>query len=279
MGNFDSPASRGIFYGLPGGAPRDPAQTGWGDGGVLGGAPKLSGWDIASIIGSGLQDAYAGYRGQSGGNIDEVLGTIAKRALLAGLNSSDPAVRQRTYQQAALHGIDSKPFQQQQASQQLPGMLASMQTQPFAPGQLARLQAADPNYSGPTSTPGQSITEAISGAPPELQNMYAPKLIDSQISEAAKVNDAPSGYNKTPDGSLKFIPGGPADPTQVANMAGGRHEPPPGYVATPDGKGLTYIPGGPADPRFAATLSGARAKPKVLAPGGMINPSSLFGPR
>lgn len=51
----------------------------------------------------------------------------------------------------------------------------------------------------------------------------------------------PAGYAWTPDGSLKPIPGGPADPDNKPEAA-----PPAGYRKSADGN-LEPIPGGPAD--------------------------------
>lgn len=181
---------------------------GWFDKGVLGGAQgdngtmggllagaKPSGWDIASMIASGLQDANAGYRGQPGGNLDTTMQDMQThhmhRALMEGLQSPDPTIRQKAYSAAAMLGIDTKPIQQQQATSQLPAFLASMKPQDLTMGSNSA-----PLNNGSTITtppinfqsPGKSISEAIGSAPPELQGMYAPKMLDQQITAEAEAN-------------------------------------------------------------------------------------------
>lgn len=62
----------------------------------------------------------------------------------------------------------------------------------------------------------------------------------------AKEQQAPAGYQFTPEGGLAPIPGGPADPSrQRAERV------PPGYRLAADGQSLEFIPGGPADPAVA----------------------------
>lgn len=59
----------------------------------------------------------------------------------------------------------------------------------------------------------------------------------------------PAGYQKMPDGTLKFIPGGPADPA-TKRALGDRQNAPPGYRwvdANDESKGLVAISGGPAE--------------------------------
>lgn len=99
---------------------------------------------------------------------------------------------------------------------------------------------------------------------------------------------APSGYQKAPDGTLKFIPGGPADPT-VRRALGERNNAPPGYrwvdEADPN-KGLVAIPGGPAEkitPEVSSRIGLADSflgqLPKIretLSAGGATGPMDAF---
>lgn len=180
-------------------------------GGILGGASNLSGWDAASLIASGLQDANAAYRGQQGGNLDDTMQLVQRRALLAGLNSPDPDVRQRAYQQAALHGIDTKPFQQAQVNKATPGLLDSMQngqslSVPQVTGALpgiGHIQGGGFNMqTGPLS-----VKDALANAPPELQQTYLPKLLDTQMAADAKASeprDYAGGTNVYQNNKLLF---------------------------------------------------------------------------
>lgn len=61
---------------------------------ALGGSPlsNLSNWDIASLGASGLQDAYAAYRGQQGGSLDSAMDTIKTRTLSQSANDARKAI-------------------------------------------------------------------------------------------------------------------------------------------------------------------------------------------
>lgn len=109
----------------------------------------------------------------------------------------------------------------------------------------------------------------VEGAPPRstVDNSAAP----------------PGGYRRKPDGSLEFIPGGPADPKQVGSLAETRREviinnplpggsgggAPAGYRSTPEGN-LEFIPGGPADPA-------QKQRPEKPLPMGAINSLADIG--
>src|ERR1044071_9372429 len=119
-------------------------------GGILGGFDgkvEPSGWDIASLLSATLADGYAGYRGQPGGAVNGALANMqatqaqrASRKLIEDLQNPDPQTRQKAYMFAQLNGIDTKPFQQQQANQQLPALLQSMKpSQQTFPSQSAPL--------------------------------------------------------------------------------------------------------------------------------------------
>lgn len=200
---------------------------GWFDKGILGGAQgdngsmggllagaKPSGWDIASMIASGLQDVNAGYRGQPGGNLDTTMQDMQThhmhRALMEGLQSPDPTIRQKAYSAAAMLGIDTKPIQQQQATSQLPAFLASMKPQDLTMGSnSAPLNNGSAITTPPINfqSPGKSISDAIGSAPPELQGQYAPKLIDEEL-KGPKYQGAAGGLYQLPG-----LDGG--TPTQV----------------------------------------------------------------
>lgn len=200
--------SGGIGFGRPAGIPDN------GSGGILGGfdlgggqeggllaAAKPNTFDIISMVASGLQDANAGYRGQKGGyldaNLQETHGQRLRAALLQGLSSEDPTVRQRAYQAASMYGIDTKPFQQQQASQALPKLFSAMQPQelvapsasadislpsirPGAPAQTSALNL--PQLNTGQMTPGMGFQEALAqNGNPELQAQLAPELFKNLI--------------------------------------------------------------------------------------------------
>lgn len=68
-----------------------------------------------------------------------------------------------------------------------------------------------------------------------------------------RAQPVPSGFQRNPDGSVTYIPGGPADPSVIArNSAAGRapqqpDQPNPGVGYMMDGGRAVPIPGGPAD--------------------------------
>lgn len=151
---------------------------------------KMSNWDMAQMALSSLADGYAGYRGEKGGNVDSTMKDMQshalRRSLMDGLSSTDPALRQKAYMNAALLGVDTKPFQQQQATAALPAFLNSMK-----PQQATLNSQSAPLPSGGNITtasinfeaPGQSFSDAVMSAPPELQAQYAPKLLDKQMEQ------------------------------------------------------------------------------------------------
>lgn len=202
-------------------------------GGILGAsaAPQYTTGDKISLIGSLLQDAYAGYWGRPGGNVNKAITEADNRniqsRLISDLQSTDPATRQKAYMFAQMKGIDTKPFQQQQATQQLPDLLKSMQptqqtlqapaasadvTLPAVgglPAMPSKLNIpAGPNL-GTFQQPGLSMRDALMNAPPELQSQYAPKLLDLQMTADAKANEP---YDLSP-GQVRFQGG-----QQVASL-------------------------------------------------------------
>lgn len=108
-----------------------------------------------------------------------------RQQILGALNSQDPSMRQQGYQAMTMLGMDPKPFQQQQAQQQLPQLLQSMKPRTES---VAALQL-DNGASTPAfdyQAPGLNISDAIAQAPPELQGQYAPKLLENQITAEAE---------------------------------------------------------------------------------------------
>lgn len=223
--------------------------------GILGGQKiQPSGMDIASLISATLSDGYAGYRGKQGGNVDSAVKDMqtngVRQQLLTGLQSTDPAVRQKAYMAANMYGLPTDGFQKQQAQTQLPAFLSSMKpsTQTFdsqsAPlpgnGTLAspgggNITTAPINF----QAPGKTFGEALESAPPELQGQYAPKYLDQQMQQqfnavtpASAEQKIAAGIDpKTPaqiDGNGKLSP--ITDPNQItsyqnrelANSAAGR---------------------------------------------------------
>lgn len=181
------------FFGSQGGGVMKP------QGGILGSIgglepPKPNTWDIVSMVASGLQDANAGYRGEKGGYLDANLqssqGQRLRTALMQGLSSSDPAVRQRAYQAAALYGVDTKPFQQQQAAAALPQLLQSMQPKQDTIAAMPAPLPMGPQFAPQTmdyQTPGMKFSDALAAnGNPELQAQLAPKYFDSLIQQEAK---------------------------------------------------------------------------------------------
>lgn len=101
-------------------------------------------------------------------------------------------------------------------------------------------------------TPAEVRTaQWFSKATPEEQKAFQDVLI-------AKLppTKPPEGYRKTEGGNLENIPGGPADPTVIAQVTGAKgREAPAGYRLGADNKTLEFIPGGPADPSIIKRAS------------------------
>lgn len=164
-------------------------------GGLLSKAQGYSTGDKIGLIGSVLQDAYAGYWGKPGGNAERAIAQVDNRniqsRLISDLQSPDPQTRQRAYMFARLNGVDTKPFEQQQATQQLPQLLQSMRpSQQTLNGTSAPLPGGGNVNAAPINfeAPGLNISDAIGQAPPELQGQYAPKLLEQQMTAEADAN-------------------------------------------------------------------------------------------
>ena len=104
--------------------------------------------------------------------------------------------------------------------------------------QLLRLKSAELD-APPAPTELMRHLEAAGYQPgsPEYQQAI-------RLSLAGK-SDAPSGFETTPEGTLRPIPGGPADPAYLENKPD-RANVPPGYKYDSEKKQLVPIPGGPA---------------------------------
>lgn len=173
-------------------------------GGILGNAQGYSTGDKIGLIGSLLQDAYAGYRGQPGGNVERSIAQADNRnitsRLMSDLQSPDPQTRQRAYMFAQMNGIDTKPFQQQQATQQLPQLLQSMKpSQQTFPSQSAPLNDGSQITTAPINfeAPGLNIQDAIGQAGPELQAQYAPQLM-AEAMKGPKYQEVGGGLYQLP---------------------------------------------------------------------------------
>lgn len=181
-----------------------------GAGGVLG---NYQPWqNNVGLLGAALKDAGASFSGHpaDANSLQQFAAQLQQRQqrqqLMQGLLSDDPAARQTAYTQAALLGVDTKPFEQQQAQKALPALLQSMKATPetgtvTAPAFTANLPklpgigGGDPvanNLSVPAMSasgltgnmkPGLSFSDALQAAPPELQSQYAPRLLDKQIDQ------------------------------------------------------------------------------------------------
>jgi len=166
---------------------------------------------------------------------------------LTGLNSDDPATRQNAYTTAALLGIDTKPFEANQAAKALPKLLNNMQPQfnpvtvtpPVSGG--AGLPGAttlnDPARQAAYNAPAQSapsLQDALSATGnPELQALYAPQLIKSQIDQQAKANEPYTlepgaarfaGGNQVASMPMKPTPNDPFNPDGTPNLAFQKYE-------------------------------------------------------
>jgi hypothetical protein len=188
------------------------ALFGNSQGGILGSVPGYN--PNLGILAAALQDAGAQFSGNPGAanhlapQIQMAQEMGVRNQLAQALNSSDPATRSQAYSTAALMGIDTKPFQQQQAAAALPKLLQSMQpsTQniPNLPAPLPNGTALPPSVSQ-VQTPGLGLSDALSQSDsPELQAEYAPQIIQSQIAQQAKLNDP---YTLEP-GAQRFGPNG-----------------------------------------------------------------------
>lgn len=157
-----------------------------------------------------------------------------RQKLLAGLTSDDPATRSQAYSTAALLGIDTKPIQQQMASQALPKLLQSMQPSTQT---VASTSAPLPNLPGQSvqgggfsfQAPGMGLSDALAqSGSPELQSEYAPQIIKSQIDQQEKLNSpydlAPGvrrmvGDQEIASAPLKPTPNQPFNPDGTPNLA------------------------------------------------------------
>jgi hypothetical protein len=118
----------------------------------------------------------------------------------------------------------------------------------------------------------QSLQRAVEGAGGDFNKLYQDLLAAGHVKEAASVaqmlesqamagyrnrmldateanRGVPSGYQKTPEGNLTFIPGGPEDP-EVQRGQPSRIHTPPGYAwndPTNPEAGMHAIAGGPGE--------------------------------
>lgn len=93
-----------------------------------------------------------------------------------------------------------------------------------------------------------------------MTNYYDARAAAAARPDAADAVKPPSGYAFNPDGSLRFIPGGPEDPANRPPAA-----PPSGYVPNPNKPGeLLFVPGGPGDPAVIEAGQVARTPLKSL---------------
>lgn len=168
--------------------PNQQDMSGQAQGGILG----SSGWagDVG-LLGAALKDAGASFSGRPADatSLQEFAAQLNQRQqraqLMAALTSGDPDMRQKAYMQAAMLGIDTKPFQQQQSNAGLPGLLDNMQN-----GQSLQVPQVTGNLPGLGQIQGGgfnmqtgplSAKDALQFAPPELQQQYAPKVFDEAL--------------------------------------------------------------------------------------------------
>lgn len=126
----------------------------------------------------------------------QVAGIVGPEAIANIPSVYDPATIQRNQQQA-MAVKDRMAQELQRRSQDI-----TMRGQDM--GQSTAIRGQD--LSSNTALRGQNIT------------MRGQDLTDNRAREASVNGRVPSGYRTTPDGTLEFIPGGPADP---ATKAGG----------------------------------------------------------
>lgn len=182
----------GIGYGRPAGIPDN------GGGGPIGGGLFNQGMvsPTLGILGAALADAGASFSGRPEAAVNlqrfgaQLRSQQQQEQLMQGLTSQDPAQRQQAYAFAALNGIDTKPFQQQQAAQALPQLLKSMQPTQDTVSAIPAPLPMGPQFAPQTAEyqkPGLSPMDALSQINnPELQSQLAPKFLEQQMEMQAK---------------------------------------------------------------------------------------------
>lgn len=180
--------------------------------GILGGAQQTPDWaNKLGLISAAIKDAANSVRGQGDTNASAQWQqgqqqNQIRQQLMGALQSQDPSVRQQGYQVLTMMGGDPSAFQKQQATQQLPQLLASMKpSQQTFHSQSGQLNNGSQITTAPIGfeAPGKSISEAIGAAPPELQAQYAPKLLEQQMTAEA---DAQKPFDLSP-GQHRFAGG------------------------------------------------------------------------
>lgn len=105
------------------------------------------------------------------------------------------------------------------------------------------------------TAPGQGATAPVSAMPPaNVPLSQIPPAAPQQFAKVAQTGTM-AGYERLPDGTMRAIPGGPADTAAKA---------PEGYRRTPDGN-LEFIKGGPKDPNVQAQQAEVKLSTKDIA--------------
>ena len=169
-------------------------------GGILGGE---GGWqNTVGLLGAAMKDAGAAFSGGESNALQDYNARNQqmqiRQQLMGALTSPDPAIRQKAYAVAPMFGVDPAAFQKQQAAQALPSVLDATRSSTEA---LDPITAQLPKFNIPTAgggtmqaggmpvssgsapmLPKLSIQDAIAQSnSPELQQQYAPKLIDMAL--------------------------------------------------------------------------------------------------
>lgn len=237
------------------------------------------------MFGAALQDAGNGFSGKGEtDHLQQFAHQLRSQQLLQALTSQDPSVRQQAYAIAPAMGIDPKPFQAAQAAKGNQGLLSAMQptqlTVPAAQANLGSIGGTPLNINLPasptgTTVPGASLSDALAQSNnPELQAQYAPEMIKSQVAidqkNAEPYDLAPGttryqGANPIVTAPIKPNPNQPFNADGTPNMAFQNYQ---GTIARVRAQAR------------ASENAAYRAPPKagkVAAPGGYVNPASLFG--
>lgn len=175
-------------------------------GGILGGE---GGWqNTVGLLGAAMKDAGAAFSGGESNALQDYNARNQqmqiRQQLMGALTSPDPAIRQKAYAVAPMFGVDPAAFQKQQAAQALPGVLDATRSSTEA---LDPITAQLPKFNIPTAgggtmqaggmpvssgsapmLPKLSIQDAIAQSnSPELQQQYAPKLLEQMFAGPVKV--------------------------------------------------------------------------------------------
>lgn len=213
-------------------------------GGILSGATPGAMPDWANklgLFGATMGDVGANLSGHPADatNLASWSKTAKVQQLLGGLNSTDPDARAQAYQTALALGVDPAPWQKAQAAKAEPALLNSM-----ANGQsLAVPKTSVPLSDGSTldgggftmQTAPLSVKDALQYAPPELQQQYLPKLVDTQMTADSKAAEpftlGPGQHHFVNGKDVGSVPALPRTAGGMQSMDGGNTwQPIPGYV-------------------------------------------------